>query len=414
MTWHRSAALLSLLFCVGCSFEPAPPPASDEPLFQGGAPLTNLLSERVAHFDSAVDYFPQKVVFRHATKLTVEYHRHFKVVDVLIEGMAGHRQQILMVQRGTPRPAGYADATLVWVPVRRWSSGNYHYGGVADLLGVSDRLVSLGGSVEQATSPGIVRLIGEGRIRRHRNEEQAAALEPDVFLSWTPFLASLQDYDEFRALGITNVNPVERQEETPLGRSEWIKFLALLFNREAQAEHYFAGTEAEYERLAALTRGVSKRPRVFVDVPFRNGWPTVGGRNASARMIADAGGSFVFADRDSVSNQLNNPIELAYDRGLDADVWLLTDAVAHLPDLPGLIATNPYTRQLPMRRNGTVFIQHPGRPGRPNPYWDLGLLHPDWLLADHIKMLHPELLPDHQLVFYQSFASWTARSKGTN
>ena len=414
MAWHRSAALLSLLLCVGCSFEPDPPPAPDEPLFKGGAPLTNLLFERVADFDPTVDYFPQKAVFRHATKLTVEYHRHFKVADIVIEGMAGQRQQVLMVQRGTPRPAGYADATLVWVPVRRWSSSNYHYGGVADLLGVSDRLVLLGGSYLHATSPGIVRLIQEGRIRHMRSTEQAAAIETDVNLSWTPFLARMQDYEEFRALGITNVNPVERQEETPLGRSEWIKFLALLFNREAQAEAYFAEIEAEYERLAALTRDVSGRPRVFVDVPFSNRWPTVGGRNASARMIADAGGTFVFADRESVSNQLNNPLELAYDRGLDADVWLLTDAVTHLPDLPGLIATNPYTRQLPMPRNGTVFIQHPGRPGGPNPYWDLGVLHPDWELADHIKMLHPELLPDHELVFYQSFTSWTARSQKMN
>lgn len=386
----------------------------EDALFEGGAPRTNLLTERVAHFDPAVDYFPQKAVFKHASKVTVEYHGHFKVVDILIEGMAGHRQQILMVQRGTPRPAGFADAALVWVPVRRWSSGNYHYGGISDLLGVSDRIVSLGGSLAHATSPGILRLIREGRIRQHRSEEQAAALEPDVFLSYTPFLASLQDYEEFRALGITNINTVERQEETPLGRAEWMKFLALLFNREAQAEEYFARVEAQYEQLLAVTRGVLKRPRVFVDVPFRNGWPTIGGRNASARMIADAGGAFVFADRDSVSNQFRHPIELAYDRGLEADVWLLTDAIAHLPDLPGLLATNPYTRQLPMRQRGTVFIQHPGGPGDPNPYWDLGLLHPDRELADHIKMLHPTLLPEHELEFYQSFESWTARAKGMN
>lgn len=414
MAGHGAAALLFLVLCVGCALEPAPPAAPDDPLFEDGTPPTNLLAERVARFDPAVDYFPQKAVFKHATKLTVAYHRHFKVVDIVIEGMAGQRQQVLLVQRGTPRPSGYADATLVWVPVRRWSSGNYHYGGAADLLGVSDRLVSLGGSFVQATSPGIARLVREGRIRRHRSEDQAAALEPDVFLSWTPFLASLQDYEGFRSLGIASINTVERQEETPLGRSEWIKFLALLFNREAQAEAYFAGIEAEYERLATVVRGVAKRPRVLVDVPFSNRWPTVGGRNASARMIADAGGAFVFADRDSVSNQLNNPLELAYDRGLDADVWLLTDAVAHLPDLPGLIATNPYTRQLPMRRLGTIFIQHPGGPRDPNPYWDLGLLHPDRELADHIKMLHPELLPDHELMFYQSFESWAARSQETH
>jgi iron complex transport system substrate-binding protein len=241
--------LACLLLGAACSLEPEPPPAAHDPVFEGGAPSTNLPSERVARFDPTVDYFPQKATFRHATKLRVEYHRHFKVATILLEGMGGEIQQVLMVQRGTPRPPGYPDATLVWVPVRRWSSGNFHYGGMADLLGVSDRLVSLGGSLPHATSPGIVRLIKEGRIRQHRSEEQAAALEPDVFLSWTPFLATMQHYEQFRALGITNINPVERQEETPLGRSEWLKFLAMLFNKEAEAEAHFARVEAEYQRL---------------------------------------------------------------------------------------------------------------------------------------------------------------------
>jgi iron complex transport system substrate-binding protein len=404
-------AAIIVLVCSACTLEPDPPAATDDPIFTGGAPLENLHAERVGRFDPTVDYFPQKARFRHATKLTVEYHRHYKVADILLEGMGGERQQVVMVQRGTPRPPGHPDAVLVWVPVRRWSSGNFHYGGVADLLGVSDRLVSLGGSVAHATSPGIVRLLKEGRIRQHRSDEQAAALEPEVFLSWTPFLATMQSYEQLRALGITNINPVERQEETPLGRSEWIKFLAMLFNREAAAEEHFARVEAEYERLATLTRHVTRRPRVFADVPAGDGWPTVGGRNASARIIADAGGEFAFADTDSVSNQLNNPIELAYDRGLNADIWLLTEMIGGSPDLRGLVATNPYTRQFPALKNGAVYIKHSGRPGGPNPYWDLGLPNPHWDLADHIKILHPELLPDHKLIFYQPFLAWLARSK---
>jgi iron complex transport system substrate-binding protein len=412
MPLHAITALL-LLSCIGCSLEPAPPPTPDDPVFAGDVPVSNLSAERVTRFDPSVDYFPQKASFRHAIQLAVEYHRHFKVANILLEGMGGQRQQILMVQRGTPRPQGYRDAVLVWVPVRRWSSGNFHYGGIADQLGVSDRLVSLGGSVAHATSPGIVRLLEEGRIRQHRSDEQTAALEPEVFLSWTPFLASMKDYDGLRALGVTNINPVERQEETPLGRAEWIKFLGMLFNKEAEAEAHFARAEAEYRRLAALTRNVDHRPRVFLDIPVRNGWPMAGGRNASARMIADAGGEFVLADNVSVSNQLNQPIELAYDRGLNADIWLLTEAIGGRPDLSGLIATNPYTRQLPMPLRGAVYVKHSGRPGGPNPYWDLGLPNPHWDLGDHIKILHPDLLPDHELKFHQSLASWDARSKET-
>ena len=36
-----------------------------------------------------------------------------------------------------------------------------------------------------------------------------------------------------------------------------------------------------------------------------------------------------------------------------------------------------------------------------NDYWESGSLRPDIVLADLIKILHPQLLPDHELVFYR-------------
>jgi iron complex transport system substrate-binding protein len=407
----RAVIGLALIISSACTLEPPPSPAADEAVFEGVAPERNLYSERVARYNAAADYFPEKVSFRHAKHVTVEYHRNFKLATIRLEGMGGQRQQVLMVQRGTLRPSGYADAELVWVPVRRWSAQNFHYGGAADLFGVADRIVSLGGSIRHATSPGIVRLIGEGRIRQHRSTEQAAFLEPEVFLSYTPYLATMKDHDQLRALGLTNLMPVERVEETPLGQSEWLKFFALLFNKEAEAEAYFTRIEGDYRRLAALTSDVRRRPRVFVDIPWSDGWQTPGGRNAAARIIADAGGEFVFAENNSVTNQLRNPIELAYDRGLDADVWLITDNFAGLRDLVPLLKTNPYTRRLPMLQREAVYLKHSGREGAPNPYFDLGLLYPHLDLADHIRILHPELMPDHDLFFHQSLASWIERSK---
>jgi hypothetical protein len=66
-----------------------------------------------------------------------------------------------------------------------------------------------------------------------------------------------------------------------------------------------------------------------------------------------------------------------------------------------------------MLRRGAVYLKHGGYPGGPNPYWDMGLLYPQWDLADHIRMLHPELLPDHTLIFHQTLASWIAKTKET-
>ncbi|MFI0491223.1 MAG: ABC transporter substrate-binding protein, partial [Flavobacterium sp.] len=34
-------------------------------------------------------------------------------------------------------------------------------------------------------------------------------------------------------------------------------------------------------------------------------------------------------------------------------------------------------------------------------YFELSPSHPDWVLKDLIKILHPELLPKHQLFFFK-------------
>jgi iron complex transport system substrate-binding protein len=36
-----------------------------------------------------------------------------------------------------------------------------------------------------------------------------------------------------------------------------------------------------------------------------------------------------------------------------------------------------------------------------NDYWEMGIVEPHILLADLIKILHPELLPNHRLQYYR-------------
>jgi iron complex transport system substrate-binding protein len=40
-------------------------------------------------------------------------------------------------------------------------------------------------------------------------------------------------------------------------------------------------------------------------------------------------------------------------------------------------------------------------PGGGNEYFETGPAHPDRILADMISIFHPELLPDHELYYYQ-------------
>ncbi|MFT5970318.1 MAG: iron complex transport system substrate-binding protein, partial [Flavobacteriales bacterium] len=36
-----------------------------------------------------------------------------------------------------------------------------------------------------------------------------------------------------------------------------------------------------------------------------------------------------------------------------------------------------------------------------NDYWESGMAQPDLLLKDMISIFHPEVLPNHELIYYQ-------------
>jgi len=37
-----------------------------------------------------------------------------------------------------------------------------------------------------------------------------------------------------------------------------------------------------------------------------------------------------------------------------------------------------------------------------NDYWESGAVNPHLVLADLIRIIHPELLPNHELIYYKS------------
>ena len=53
-------------------------------------------------------------------------------------------------------------------------------------------------------------------------------------------------------------------------------------------------------------------------------------------------------------------------------------------------------------KNGKIVNNDARRiEGGGNDYWESGLQHPEGLLADLVRALHPELLPKHELVWYR-------------
>jgi iron complex transport system substrate-binding protein len=379
-----------------CAFD-RPSSSTDLPRVTG-APVTNLTDATVADYQPGVDYFPEKASFRHAEQIALSYHGHYKVARVTTRGV-GERFEYVFVQRGTPVPPVSADAIVVAVPVQRFSLGTYRYGGAADHLGVVPRLVGFGNHAS-ATVPAILDLFERGALSRNFSVEAMAQRGTEAHFNWHFHGRLSRANDTFARVGVPLVEMAEHLEPTPLARTEWVKFFALFFNKEADAEALFDAAEQRYVSLRSGIRDVVERPQVFVGAPQADGWQVYGGRNVHARMIAEAGGRYVWEDNASQESLRTVAFEDALVRARQADVWILGPDTSSGPHIREATVDDPRYGYIPAVRAGRVFVANRNYPMGPNPWWDQALINPDVELADYIRMIHPARLPDHALTLH--------------
>lgn len=391
-------ALLLLAFALGgCRFA-GPPPAvntsSDRAEADG-----NIVGLEPVSFVSGRDYFPHKVKFRRASQLQVDYHGYYKVLR-FVSNTIHEVYTFVLVQRGAPRPPVGRDAIVIEVPLRRFAVGSFSYGGTIDLLGVADRVVGYR-PLRRATTPGLIATLKANGVSEDLSTERMIHKQPEGTFHYYANGKLQGEMSPLASAGLREIPMAEHLETTQLAKSEWIKYFALFFNKEEMAERHFAGVERQYNEIAQRIRDVKERPRVFVDEPLPDGWQIFGGKNALARLIEDAGGDYVFRSDPTSDSIRRISYELAIDRGVDAPVWLITFDATHRNDLAYRIWNDPRLSAFRSLRENRVYVGHRNFPGLANPFWDQGLPNPHVILADVVRILHPELLPDHELTFFR-------------
>jgi iron complex transport system substrate-binding protein len=194
----------------------------------------------------------------------------------------------------------------------------------------------------------------------------------------------------------------EYMEDTPLGRSEWLKFTALFFNKEKESEKIFATIAKKYEDIAVKARGVKNRPTVFVGFNFKGTWYMPGGNSYVAKYLADAGANYLWS-QDQSSGSLPISFETVFERAVNADYWLnlrqswqtLKDVITEdnrYGDYKAFKIGNLYNNNARVNANGG------------NDYWQGGISNPDVVLSDLIKIFHPEILKNHQFFYYRKLS----------
>ena len=270
-----------------------------------------------------------------------------------------------------------------------------------DMMGVSHYLSGFP-QTQYITSSKMREQIDRGTIEEvgaanGLNYEALIELSPQLIMTYQ----SGPDDSELEALQLTGIPTVinaDFLEESPLGRAEWIKFTGLLLDKYDHADSIFKIIENAYLTLADSVRSLKNRPRVFSGSLYGDSWFAPAGNSFFSKFIQDAGGEYVWR-RNRQTGSLELSFEAVIEENSNTDFWL---GVGGFTSLGELEAADPRYANFQAFQESRVYNYH-GRRGASGgfEYLELGGARPDIVLQDFIKILHPQLLPDYHLYFFQ-------------
>lgn len=284
----------------------------------------------------------------------------------------------------TPGVNPHEGATMIKVPLQRSAVYGSVHMGVIEELGALDRVSGMA-DAQYIRSVRVGDLLSQGQIvdlgsSMSPSLERIVALAPDALLV-SPFENS--GHGALDNAGLNFIEMADYMESTPLGRAEWIRFIGRLYGRGPEADSIFAKVKADYSALVAGT-GATLRPRVLTEQVTDGYWFVPGGRSYMARLLADAGGDYPWAD-DTSAGSLQLDFSAVLAKASDADYWLIKTYGSDLT-LEALESQYPLNARFKAFGSGGVFACNTAR----SPLFEEFPFHPEWLLADYAAIFRGE------------------------
>ncbi len=308
--------------------------------------------------------------------------------------------QYLLVPEGEPVPTREMDIQVIRTPIKKIVCTSTTHIPLLDYLDETNALIGFPTtdyiSSEKMRSRIERQEITDLGIDKGMNLELLYSLKPDLVMSYT-MTGDLGQLNKIKELGIPVVVNAEYLETHPLGRAEWIKFMALFFNKEHEADSIFNEIEQEYLATQKRVAEVSKLPTVLSGIVYGDTWFMPGGKNYAARLLEDAGTNYLWRETDS-NSFLELSFESVYDRAKNADVWIGVGSFNSLAEIQA--ADSRYALFKPLQQ-GSVYTYNARKGAKGgSEFLELGYLRPDLILKDLVKIAHPELLPEYELYFH--------------
>ncbi len=343
---------------------------------------------------------PQNIEY--AKGLVIQNHGTYKEIKVTTPWPdANDALTYILHPKGTRKPFESNKVVFVEVPIERVVVTSTTDIPMLEYLGLEQKLVGFP-YTDYISSEKTRTRINNGAIKElgkeyNLNTEVVLELAPELIIGFSAS-GDTKAYDLIQKTGIPVVMNGSWMEEHPLGRAEWIKFVAAFFGKETIAEEVFQEIKKEYNESVFLAQNVNNIPTVLSGNMFKDVWHVPGGNSYVAQFFKDANTRYLWADTQKTGS-LALSFESVLEKAQNADLWIGSGNTKSLSELKE--KNHKYTF-FDAFKNKTVYSStlKTGAKGGLI-YYELGPMRPDLILKDIIQIAHPELLTDNELYFFK-------------
>lgn len=339
---------------------------------------------------------------KHAKGFDIQYYNNYKKIIIKSPYPDATEQfEYYLISKEKEIPDEVKGFNIIKTPIERIVVTSTTHIPMLELLREEMSLVGFP-NLQYISSSKTRKLISNNAIKELGNEQNINTevlldLDPEIVIGFS-MSSNSKMYANIEKAGIPVLLNGDWLEETPLGRAEWIKFFAALFDKEKDADSIFNNIEDQYLEAKRIAKKAISQPTILSGVLFNDLWNLPAGESFVARFLEDANTNYLWSESKG-KGSLSLNFESVFAKGQLADFWIAPGHYTSLEQLEN--ANQHYTNFKPFKSKKIYsFSNKKGETGGAL-YYEIAPVQPHIVLKDIIKITHPELLTDYEPFFLE-------------